>query len=203
MAALPITIFSDFSCPYSYVTEMALRGLADLPIEVRFRAFELFPPEAELPAAGPPEPAPDLADLARRGGIDLHPRAFTPRTRKAHEAVRFARALEAEPEMREAVFHAYWRDGRDIGRVDVLTELAAGVGLGAEDLRIALDIDRHAEEVAADLHTARRLRLPGTPTTYLGTGAAAVVMVGARDAAAFRRAIQEIDRNSAETRNDV
>lgn len=188
---LPITIFSDFSCPYSYVTEAALRKVAASGAgDVRYRALELYPASSPLP---PPEEddawREQVGALAEAEGVPLRPPGFRPRTRKAHEAARMARDRGAEEGMRAAIFHAYWAEGADIGRIDVLTRLIAPLGIDPEDLKIALDIDRYREEVLRDQEIARRLGVVSTPTLYLGTGPAARVLLGAQSRAGLDSAL--------------
>jgi len=181
LRALPVTVFFDFTCPYSYVAVAALqRRAASGDVEVRGRALELFPAPEPLRAPGedPPweeEVAPRAAELR----LELRAPGFRPRTRKAHEAAAFAAERGVAPEMRSAIFSAYWVEGLDIGRIDVLAALAGGIGLDAEDLRIELDIDRYRDAVLADEALARRLRIARTPTLFVGTGPAARVLVGA------------------------
>lgn len=189
--ALVLTLFADFTCPHSYVTEAALWSRAEAGvIELRFRAHELYPAPTEAPApAEEPGWREALAPLARELSLALIAPDFRPRTAKAHEASVHAALHGGEIPLRRAIYEAFWKEGRDVGRIDVLAELAAGAGLEAEDLRIALDIDTHAEEVARQGELARRLRVPGTPTLYVGTGPDARVLVGAHSASALDAAI--------------
>ena len=92
--------------------------------------------------------------------------------------------------MRDAIFAAYWGEERDIGRVDVLMELIGRLDVDPTDLKIALDIDLHAATVDADEELARRLRVPGVPTLFIGTGPGARVLVGAQDRATLDEAIR-------------
>ena len=49
MAAVPVVVFSDFTCPFCHVTEAALRRLEDEGLAApRYAAFELFPAPAPL-----------------------------------------------------------------------------------------------------------------------------------------------------------
>ena len=191
--ALLVTIFSDFTCPFSYVTETALRKYAqrDGEVEVRYRAFELFPAPTELPSPAE-EPGWEAAvrPLADRLELALMVPGFRPRTRKAHEAARFAAERGLEERMRDAIFRAYWADGRDIGRIDVLTALIQPLGVDPVDLKIALDIDQFEDTVANDLHTARRLHIPGAPTLFIGTGPGAAILVGAQTPEALATAMR-------------
>jgi predicted DsbA family dithiol-disulfide isomerase len=190
---LLLTIFSDFTCPYSYVTEAGLRRVVGghEGVEVRYRALELYPAPAE-PGALADEAGWEEAvrPLAERLGITLRAPAFRPRTRKAHEAARFAEEQGVGEAMRDAIYRAYWAEERDIGRVDVLMEIAASLGLDPVDLKIALDIDQYSESVVHDQRLAERLRVPGAPTIFVGTGATATVLVGAQSPEALDEALR-------------
>jgi predicted DsbA family dithiol-disulfide isomerase len=191
VSVLPITVFSDFTCPYSFVTEAALWRRAGDGVDLRFRAFELYPEGTQAPS---PREEPgwqeQLRPLMVEMGMEIAVPDFRPRTGKAHEAAAFARAAAAaEIPLRRAIFEAYWRRGQDIGRIDVLVGLAAGVGLDGEGLKIALDIDTHGESRQRDAALAARLRVPGAPTIFLGEGATARVLLGAQSASALDEAL--------------
>ena len=190
---LPVTLFADFTCPYSYVTEAALARLtAENGLEVRYRALELYPDPTPLPApADEPGWEEAVAPLAGAERLTLAAPRHRPRTRKAHEAARFAASRQMEPPLRSAIYQAYWAEERDIGRIDVLLDLAAGIGLEPEELRIALDIDRYREEVLHDGEIARKLRIPGAPALYLGTGPAAGILLGAQSSPDLDAALRE------------
>jgi predicted DsbA family dithiol-disulfide isomerase len=188
-----LTLFSDFTCPYSYVTEAGLRRVAGGggAVEVRYRALELYPAPIEPPApAGEDGWEEAVRPLAERLGIALRAPGFRPRTRKAHEAARFAEERGVGEAMRDAIYRAYWADERDIGRVDVLMEIVAPLGVDPVDLKIALDIDRYSESVVHDLRLAERLRVPGAPTLFVGTGPTATVLVGAQSPEALDEALR-------------
>ncbi|CAN5740166.1 DsbA family protein [soil metagenome] len=186
-----VTIFSDFTCPFCYLTEAALwRHEEAGRVAVRYRALELFPPGSELPLPSADagwekriEPLADQLDLSV-----LSP-SFRTRTGKAHEAAAFAAERGSELSMRQAVYTAYWNDHADIGRIDVLTELAEKIGFDPQELKIALDIDLHAAAVEADGTLAKKLRVPGAPTLYLGTGPEARILLGAQSASALDEAL--------------
>jgi predicted DsbA family dithiol-disulfide isomerase len=200
LAPTRITVFSDFSCPHSYLTEQALRRLAENDLEIEYRAVELYPEPHPLPdriLSGAELEA--LNELAAKDELSIPEVGFLPRTRKAHEASRFARAQESEPLLREQIYRGYWEQGLDIGRIDVLTELAKTVGLDPEELKIALDIDRYSADVDHDEEVAQRLRIPGTPTIFIGTGATARVAAGAHDTRQLRNLIHDTIRTWADT----
>lgn len=203
VARLPITLFSDFVCPYSYITESALRKMLDGDHLLEYRAFELFPEgSGSLADWLSEEEWERIERLAAFEGVPLTRPAFLPRTTKAHEASRFARSRGVEEALRQAIFAGYWQEQRDIGRIDVLQGMAEEVGIDPEDLKIALDIDQFADEVVSEREIVRRLRIPGTPTIYLGTGSRARVIAGAHYSSQLRPFIEAAARDWLETEFD-
>lgn len=194
MAAVPVVVFSDFACPFSYVTETALRRMeAAGEIASTCLAFELYPVPAPLPAAVDGGWMDALRPLARELGIDLRLPSAPARTAKAHEAAAFARARGAGPAMRDAIFAAYFAEGSDIARIDVLVELGAALGLDPGELKVVLDVDSLTPRIRAEQDAARQAGVEGTPTVVAGTGDEARWLVGARPYAELRAAILEID----------
>ena len=190
MAAVAVVVFSDFTCPFSYVTEAALRRLGgETELAVDHRAFELFPVPAPLPLDAGMEWAEPLRPLAGEVGVDLLRPGYQSRTRKAHEAARLAEERGVGVEMRAALFEGYFREGLDIGRIDVLVELGERVGLDRTELKVVLDIDRFTDAVLGDRETALRSGVRETPTLVVGSGPAARALVGAQPYAALREAV--------------
>jgi predicted DsbA family dithiol-disulfide isomerase len=190
MAAVPVVVFSDFTCPFCHVTEAALRRLEDEGVAApRYAAFELYP--APTP---PGTPSPDdvraALPLAEELGIPLTVPRILPRTRKAHEEARAAERKGAGRAMREATFAAYFGDGRDIGRIDVLVELGAALGLDATELKVVLDVDTFSGAVDADRALAARLGIAAVPALVAGAGGDAELIVGAQPYAALRELLE-------------
>jgi predicted DsbA family dithiol-disulfide isomerase len=184
-----ITIFSDFACPFSYLAERSLRSLETGVATITYRAA------GSAGAVGPLDPAiwSALVAAALEDGIELRMPAVLPETNKAHEAGLFARKVDSEGALRDAIFRACWRDGADIGRIDILTALAGSVGLDPEDLKIALDIDLYSDAVAGDALLAQRLKIRETPVTYFGTGRDAKVVAGGYTSAQLRTLLESGD----------
>lgn len=165
-----ITVFADYVCPFSYLSLLGLETVAqELVVRVQWRAFELRPAPAPML-----EPFADaewqiVQQLAEEAGAALKRPVLRPRTRKAHEAVKFGATVGKEAELRRAIFDAHFVDGRDIGRIDVLTEIGAATGIEKMALRVALDVDVHTDEVLADEEQARQFEIEGTPAFVAGS----------------------------------
>jgi predicted DsbA family dithiol-disulfide isomerase len=207
-----LVVFADYTCPYCYLAESALRRICADGVAVEVAAFELRP-------RGTPLPSPDeewmrsawdrsVEPLARELGVMMRYPALTTRTRKAHEAVAYATSEGAGAGMHDAVYRAYWEDARDIGRIDVLVEIGAGIGLDRGALRVALDIDQWSGRVTQDVELGTSLGLGGVPA-YMrvagersATGAAGAA--GAAERAQLRVGLQRYDELRAwVTGNDV
>jgi predicted DsbA family dithiol-disulfide isomerase len=160
-------------------------------------AFELRP-------TGTPLPDPDdarlregwervIEPLGRELGVTIRYPELAARTRKAHEAAVYARSEGALEAMHEAIYRAYWEDGRDIGRIDVLVEIGATVGLDRGGLRVALDIDQWTARVLEDQARAAQLGIHGVPAYVLQRSAG----VDAAGADEVRLGLQQYDELKA------
>ncbi len=66
------------------------------------------------------------------------------------------------------MFRAFFADGRDIGRIDVLTEIAGDAGLDAGEAHRALGLDLFAQTVADDARDAADRGVDRVPTIRRG-----------------------------------
>ena len=164
-----ITFFADYICPFSY---LSLRGVervtAELGVELERCAFELRPAGSPLLRAATDDEWAVVTKVAKDAGLTIRAPALQPRTRKAHEATKFAAAAGKAAEFQHAIFDAHFEQGKDIGRIDVLVEIGREVGLDPTALKVALDIDAHADEVEKDLQKAVDLEIQGTPAFVAG-----------------------------------
>lgn len=188
-----VLVVSDFASPYCWLAEAALRRLGgEAPLALRYVALELFPAPA---AAEPPDVYPALP-LAGELGLPMRSPGRAVRTRKAHELARLAREQGREDAVREGIFAAYLRDGLDIGRIDVLVEVARAAGMDPTETRVVLDVDKFAAAVAAESEQLRRAGVVSAPLALLGSGPAAVRVEGAHPLEAWRRWVAEAVRST-------
>jgi predicted DsbA family dithiol-disulfide isomerase len=91
----------------------------------------------------------------------------TPNTLNAHRLIRQACAIGREGDAVEAVFSAYFCDGRDIGDIATLAEIGAGIGLNRSLLFDHLASEDDMATVLADNARAHRLGVNGVPCLIL------------------------------------
>ena len=179
MVRNPIDIWFDFIDPASVLLLLDIEAAVEegaewtREAEIRWRPFELRPPPTPLIGIDDSEIAPLWAaarPLASAAGVQLAPPILVPWTRKAHELV--THAVASDPSVanrvRIAIAQAYALEGRDIGRVDVLVEIAIEHGLDRTETKAVLDVDRYEADVAAAIHRAEEAEITITPTLVTG-----------------------------------
>lgn len=174
MTDAQILFYYDFTDPLSYLTALELeRAAGERADAIRWIPFELRPPPTPLVLATDESLADRWSEarrLAPEVGVDFHPAELVPWTRKAHELIVHAEADEAADvrALRTAVFEAALLEGRDIGRVDVLVDLARSAGLATTETKAVLDVDRYEADVAASRSVAADAGVTETPTVVRG-----------------------------------
>ena len=170
----PVLFCFDYLDPLSLLLEKELSALSGQPglQDVHRVPLEMCAPPAELLDPDGPtwsERWRRAAAAAKDLGIALERPSFLPWTRKAHELTLHAAEQGLADAGRAALFRAALIDGLDIGRVDVLVEIARGLGMDAQEAKAVLDVDRYAEAVAT---LGREAREAGAtePATLLGAG---------------------------------
>lgn len=103
------------------------------------------------------------------------------------EASEFARDAGKHPLFHRAALAGYFAGSADIGDLDVLSGLAAEIGLDTADLRQELAVGRYAGRRKAAREEACGLGITGVPTFIFAGGAR---VVGAQSLDVFRRLLE-------------
>lgn len=170
MPTRSVAFYFDFVDPASYLAAQVVRD-AGAAAAVEWRGFELrVPPQ---PLLNPTETA--WADrqsrvlaYAEAAGVPMATPAFVPWTRKAHELAEFAASKGRRAEAVQALFRAHFVGRRDVGRIDVLAEIAAEAGLDGAEARTVLGVDRYAGAVAEARALAQARGVEGVPVLAFG-----------------------------------
>ncbi|BDT60860.1 DSBA oxidoreductase [Massilia varians] len=188
-----IDVWSDYVCPFCYLELPPIRRLQEQyagQVDVVWRAFELRP-------APKPTLDPDgeylhttwnrsVYPMAAERGMRLKLPPVQPRSRLAFEAVAHAREQGHFDAMHEALFRAFFEDGRDIGNPGVLADIAQETGLDRQGVSEALESGRHTAAVHADQQLAQSLGVAGVPImVFRPAGAGWEQAVGVRGAVPY------------------
>lgn len=176
-----IDVYHDTACPWCRIgkahLQQALAQWEGEPVEVQYHTFFLNP---SIPAEGH-----DFREyMTAKGGGQVPMEGWFARPREMgakagltfnFEKIRHApntllshRLIAITPEdqreaMIDAVYAAYFEDGRNIGDIEVLVALAAAHGMDTDDVRARLASDEAEQQVLADAAYGQQLGVTGVP----------------------------------------
>ena len=206
-----IEIYSDIVCPWCFVGKRRLeRALTSVggDIHVTWRPFQLNPTmpldgmdrSAYLKAKfGSLEAFGQMEEQLLAAGADERiPFAFgkiqrTPNTFAAHRLVWYAARQGKQDEVVEALFRAYFLEGKNIGDVKALTEVAADVGLDRTETEGFLASEKGVVEVKTEEVVGRQLGIRGVPYFVLN---GRISISGAQPPNIFVSAIRQAKKQS-------
>lgn len=180
--ALVIDVVSDVVCPWCFVgkrrLEKALALLSDIAVEVNWRPYQLAP---EIPRGGIPRGDYMLAKFGSRERVaQIHARltatgaeegiafafdaiAVSPNTLDAHRLILWARSAGTQDAVVEALFRAFFVDGRNLSDRDTLTAIGQANGLDGALLAELFTTDADIERTRRDIASAQRSGITGVP----------------------------------------
>jgi predicted DsbA family dithiol-disulfide isomerase len=175
------------ACPWCYIGKRNLeRGMAEfagttasVPVEVTYHSFELAP-DTPVEYEGS-----EIEFLMNHRGVSAEQaRAMIDRvvgialaaglrydydalqhtnTIKAHQLLHYAKERGKQLEMKERLLSAYFTEGRHVGRVEDLADLASEIGFDREDVFRSLSADQYLDAVRADMDRAQAYGIRGVP----------------------------------------
>lgn len=194
MKTIPVTITSDFICPWCFIGERRLARAAaklsedlrdEIRLDITWRPFELNP---TIPAEGIDRRAYRIAkfgswEYSRRldaqvteagtpdGTIFNYDRiSHTPNTRRAHRLVWWAKRNGGSADsLVDRLFEAYFIDGHDLSSPAELAGIAAIAGLPRDTVVGFLTSDEGTDQVTAAEAEAYRNGIHSVPDFRMGS----------------------------------
>ncbi|MFQ5924462.1 MAG: DsbA family protein [Dehalococcoidia bacterium] len=176
--ALKVTVYSDYICPFCFIGKERVDRLErEFGIDVEWKGFEIHP---ETPLDGS-----DLAslgfnktmaaalhsrvrELSEEAGLKLNFQSRISNSSLALRVAEFAKEKGKFKEYHEAVFRAYWQEGKDIGHGEQLLSLAAQAGLDLEELESYLESGQADGKLSQYLQEVGEYGIEGVPTFIIG-----------------------------------
>lgn len=203
-----LDILSDPICPWCYIgksqLDKALADTPDHPFVIEWHPFQLNP---DMPAGGMDRRAylegkfggkdgavkayAPVVEKAAEVGLDINFEAMqrTPNTLDAHRLIHWAGIEGKQADVVDALFAAYFVEGRDIGDAEVLADIADGIGMDASVVMKLLASDADREDIRARDAHSREMGVNSVPT-FIVAGKHAVP--GAQPPELWRKVISEI-----------
>lgn len=177
-----IDIIADTVCPWCYVGKRRLeRALALRPVEGVLLSWQPFQLNPDMPENGMDRGA---YLKAKFGSFDRAARQYerlkeagrdeniafrferistTPNTVDSHRLIRFSEQTGKHAAVVEALYAAYFTEGRDIGDIDTLITVGAEHGLDTARLTEYLHSDRDRNVVREEDESLRQIGVSGVP----------------------------------------
>jgi len=166
MNALKIEIVSDVVCPWCVIgfrnLKKAVKELEDeLSFEISWKPYELHP---EIPENGYDKELymqqkfgsnrgngvyDEIVGIGKDLNFDFNfsKTKRIPNTFLAHRLLWYAEQKDVQNKLSEALFYAYFTDGKDVGSIEVLATIASDEGLDELEVTTFLESDLGAKEV--------------------------------------------------------
>ncbi|MCB1493129.1 MAG: DsbA family oxidoreductase [Rhodobiaceae bacterium] len=212
---IAIDIVSDVMCPWCFIgkrrLERALPLLDGLAVDIRWRPFQLdptLPPEGldrrqylEAKFGGGERARAIYDNITAAGAAEDIPFDFraikvSPNTLDAHCLIRWSANVGAQDAVVEALFSAYFTEGRNIGDHAVLIDIAEKAGMDGDLVAELLARGADHDLVREEIMLAQRLGIDGVPCFIIAN---AVAIAGAHDPETLARAIREMAERGATT----
>ena len=211
---IQLDIISDVACPWCYIgkayLDRALEARPDHDFIIEWHPYQLNP---EFPTDGMDRDAymaakfgsrenvirmhEPLVAHAEKAGVtfDFPAIGRAPNTLNAHRLIHWAGLEARQTLMKAALLRAYWREGRDIGDIATLADIAGEVGLDrAVTLRL-LHSDADTDTVRARIAHSRERGVNSVPTFILANQHA---LQGAQPTESWLKVIDELSDKSKE-----
>ncbi len=167
----PLLFFYDYIDPGSYLMHRQLERLLPDGVAPDLHPLEVRPPSEQLIDAMDPDWSDywdTVAGLAQEEEIRITHPPFIPWSRKAHELRLHAAEQGRGSDMHEKIFTVRFREGADIGRVDVLVAAAEKLGLDPSESKAVLDVDKYRDLVVDLRRGAQAAGVRRAPTLRFG-----------------------------------
>ena len=168
-------------------------------LDIHWRSFQLRPPGSQPMSPQRLEQIkasrPQFARRAREQyGVEINSGPMNINSRPALDAEKYAESQGKGKAFHEAVMHAYWQQARDISDINVLQEIAAGVGLNIEDFSSKIENPEFDAQVSADITLANEYQLDGVPALVF---ADKYLVMGAQPYDVLKQVVERVQAESA------
>ena len=218
---LKIDIVSDVVCPwcaigYKKLSEAMNKLDEEISFEVNWKPYQLHP---EIPregfdkkeyykikfgeSLGSSDKFNFISEEGRKVGLEFNFKKSKnlPNTFLAHRLLWLCRSKDMQDVIAEALFYAYFTDGRDVGNEDELIEISSENGLNKQEIRDFFQSNIGHEEVLREENRAREMNIFSVPTYIFNKK---YLLVGGQEPDTFKAYINkviEVESKNSKTLN--
>lgn len=215
--ALSIDIISDVVCPWCFIGKRRIEAALELyrarrpgapAPAVTWHPFQLNP---DMPATGIDRDAyvkskfgadragqiyGRITSIGKEVGIPFDFTKVTrqPNTLAAHSLIALAIDAGKQDAVVEALFRAFFLEGKDLTSADTLAEIALGAGLNTGDVKAFLASENARAHIRAEDKEARKIGVEGVPFFVFNKR---IAVSGAQEPAVLLEAMLEAEKEPA------
>lgn len=181
---MKVEIWSDVMCPFCYIGkrrfEEALKNSGhNDEIEIEWKSFQLNPDLVTDPSTNIDQYLANIkgfsidhakqlnnhvTQMAAENGLTYDfGKAVVANSFNAHRLSHLAKERGLGDAAEEALFKAYFTEGKNIDNYETLIELGTNIGLDADEVKAMLESDAYADDVKHDIAEAQYLGIRGVP----------------------------------------
>ncbi len=181
---MKVEIWSDVMCPFCYIAKRKFeKAVSEFEgketIEVEWKSFQLNPDQKTEPGKNITQYLAELkgwsleqakemnervTNMAKEVGLNYNfDKVIVANSFDAHRLIQFAKRKNVGDQMEEALFKAYFIDGKNTADHATLLALAIEAGLDADETKAILDSGIFADEVEADIELGSQIGVRGVP----------------------------------------
>ena len=206
---LKIDIVSDIVCPWCAIGFKKLsKAMEDLNeeilFEVNWKPYELHP---EIPTEGfnkeeyykikfgnsngSRDRFNHLTEEGKKAGLEFNfdKSKNLPNTFLAHRLLWFSRSKDMQDVIAEALFHAYFTEGRDIGSIHELISISTENGLQKSEIKDFFKTDVGSDEILREELRAKEMKIFSVPTYIFNKK---YLLVGGQEADTFKSYMKKV-----------
>ncbi|MEC5174458.1 DsbA family oxidoreductase [Chryseobacterium nepalense] len=181
---MKVEIWSDVMCPFCYIGKNNFeKALEKLPfkdeIEVEWKSFQLDPTlnpyeikttfdyfreKKGVPEVQAKQMVEQVSQMGNTAGISFNfDKAIITNTFSAHKLLHLAKKYKKANEMEEALFIAHFIEGKNVGDINTLVDIAGSLGINTDEARKVLTSEEFDDEVKHDFSEAKDHGISGVP----------------------------------------
>ena len=206
---LKIDIVSDVVCPWCAIGYKKLsKAMEDLNeeilFEVNWKPYELHP---EIPTEGfnkeeyykikfrnsngSKDRFNHITEEGKKAGLEFNfdKSKNLPNTFLAHRLLWFSRSKDMQDIIAEALFHAYFTEGRDIGSINELISISTENGLQKSEIKDFFKTDVGSDEILREELRAKEMKIFSVPTYIFNKK---YLLVGGQEADTFKSYMKKV-----------
>ncbi|MEA1849390.1 DsbA family oxidoreductase [Chryseobacterium sp. MHB01] len=181
---MKVEIWSDVMCPFCYIGKNNFeKALEKLPfkdeIEVEWKSFQLDPTlnpqeikttfdyfreKKGVPEVQAKQMVEQVSQMGNTAGISFNfDKAIITNTFSAHKLLHLAKKYKKANEMEEALFIAHFIEGKNVGDINTLVDIAGSLEINTDEARKVLTSEEFDNEVKHDFSEAKDHGISGVP----------------------------------------